>query len=29
MDVTEQNGNLKGIYVVKANDGNVQKVVVK
>ena len=29
MDVTAQNGNLKGIYVVKANDGNVQKVVVK
>lgn len=29
MDVTAQNGNLKGIYVVKANDGNVQKVVVR
>jgi len=28
-DVTEQNGKLKGVYVVKANDGNVQKVVVK
>jgi len=28
MDVTEQNGNLKGIYVVKAN-GKTQKIAVK
>jgi len=28
MDVTEQNGNLKGIYVVKAN-GKIQKIAVK